>query len=240
MNGTGWVHSIQTMGTLDGPGVRFVVFTQGCNLCCGCCHNPDTRDRQGGTQYDAVELAERAMRYRTYFGERGGVTVSGGEPLLQAGFVKDFFEACRERGLNTCLDTSGSILNDEVKALLSVTDRVLLDVKYPTDEQYRAYVGCGIDTPLAFLDYLDEQGIATTLRQVIIPTLNDTEQNVTFLKELVAVHRCIDTVELLPFKKLCTVKYEQMGQAFRFAAYDEPAKTLVDDVQKQIEAAMCR
>ena len=240
MNGTGWVHSIQTMGTLDGPGVRFVVFTQGCNLRCGCCHNPDTWDRQGGTQYDAVELAERAMRYRTYFGERGGVTVSGGEPLLQAGFVKDFFEACRERGLNTCLDTSGSILNDEVKALLSVTDRVLLDVKYPTDEQYRAYVGCGIDTPLAFLDYLDEQGIATTLRQVIIPTLNDTEQNVIFLKELVAAHRCIDTVELLPFKKLCTVKYEQMGQAFRFASYDEPAKTLVDDMQKQIEAVMCR
>ena len=240
MNRTGWVHSIQTMGTLDGPGVRFVVFTQGCNLRCGCCHNPDTWDRQGGTQYDAVELAERAMRYRTYFGERGGVTVSGGEPLLQAGFVKDFFEACRERGLNTCLDTSGSILNDEVKALLSVTDRVLLDVKYPTDEQYRAYVGSGIDTPLAFLDYLDEQGIATTLRQVIIPTLNDTEQNVAFLRELVASHPCIDTVELLPFKKLCTVKYEQMGQAFRFAAYDEPTKTMVDDMQKQIEAAICR
>jgi pyruvate formate lyase activating enzyme len=115
-----------------------------------------------------------------------------------------------------------------------------LDVKYPTDEQYRAYVGCGIETPLAFLDYLDEQGIATTLRQVIIPTLNDTEQNLAFLKELVAAHPCIDTVELLPFKKLCTVKYEQMGQAFRFAAYDEPARTLVDNMQKQIEAAMCR
>ncbi|MBO7341686.1 MAG: pyruvate formate lyase-activating protein, partial [Clostridia bacterium] len=232
--------SVQTMGTLDGPGIRFVVFTQGCNLRCGCCHNPDTWDRQGGTQYDAVELAERAMRYREYFGDQGGVTVSGGEPLLQAGFVKAFFEACHERGLNTCLDTSGSIFSDEIKALLSVTDRVLLDVKYPTDEQYRAYVGCGIETPLAFLDYLDEQGIATTLRQVIIPTLNDTEQNLAFLKELVAAHPCIDTVELLPFKKLCTVKYEQMGQAFRFAAYDEPARTLVDNMQKQIEAAMCR
>lgn len=240
MNRTGWVHSIQTMGTLDGPGVRFVVFTQGCNLRCGCCHNPDTWDRQGGTQYEAISLAERAMRYREYFGDQGGVTVSGGEPLLQAGFVKAFFEACHERGLNTCLDTSGSIFSDETRALLSVTDRVLLDVKYPADEQYRAYVGCGIETPLAFLDYLDEQGIATTLRQVIIPTLNDTEQNLAFLKELVAAHPCIDTVELLPFKKLCTVKYEQMGQAFRFAAYDEPARTLVDNMQKQIEAAMCR
>lgn len=238
MSQAGWVHSIQTMGTLDGPGVRFVVFTQGCNLRCGCCHNPDTWERQGGTQYDAVELAERATRYREYFGDKGGVTVSGGEPLLQAGFVKTFFEACHERGMNTCLDTSGSILTDEVKALLSVTDRVLLDIKYPTDEQYRFYVGCGIDAPLAFLDYLNEQGIATTLRQVIIPTLNDNEQNVTFLKELVETHPCIDTVELLPFKKICTVKYEQMGLPFRFAQYDEPSASMVAKMQAKVQEAI--
>ena len=240
MSTMGWVHSIQTMGTLDGPGVRFVVFTQGCNLRCGCCHNPDTWECRGGTQYDAVELAERAARYREYFGKLGGVTVSGGEPLLQVSFVKAFFEACHERGMNTCLDTSGSILTDEVKALLSVTDRVLLDIKYPTDEQYRAFVGCGIDTPLAFLDYLNEQGIATTLRQVIIPTLNDNESNVAFLKELVASHPCIDTVELLPFKKICTVKYEQMGIPFRFAGYDEPSQAEVFKMQKQVQAAVCR
>lgn len=235
MGVTGWVHSIQTMGTLDGPGVRFVVFTQGCNLRCGCCHNPDTWECRGGTAYDAEELANKAARYREYFGERGGVTVSGGEPLLQAAFVKDFFEACRERGMNTCLDTSGSILTDEVKTLLSVTDRVLLDVKYPTDEQYRAYVGCGIDVPLAFLGYLNEQGIATTLRQVIIPTLNDSEQNLAFLKALVASNRCIDTVELLPFKKICTVKYEQLGLPFRFEGYDEPSAAMVKEMQKKVQ-----
>ena len=238
MRQAGWVHSIQTMGTLDGPGVRFVVFPQGCNLRCGCCHNPDTWERQGGTQYDAEELAARAMRYREYFGESGGVTVSGGEPLLQATFVKAFFKACRQKGMNTCLDTSGSILTDEVKALLSVTDRVLLDIKYPTDEQYRFYVGCGIDAPLAFLDYLNEQGIATTLRQVIIPTLNDNEQNVTFLKELVETHPCIDTVELLPFKKICTVKYEQMGLPFRFAQYDEPSASMVAKMQAKVQEAI--
>ena len=240
MSAQGWVHSIQTMGTLDGPGVRFVVFTQGCNLRCGCCHNPDTWERQGGTQYDASELAERATRYREYFGDKGGVTVSGGEPLLQAAFVKAFFEACQKKGMNTCLDTSGSILTDEVKALLTVTDRVLLDIKYQTDEQYRAYVGCGMDAPLAFLDYLDQQGIAVTLRQVIIPTLNDSEQNLAFLKALVASHPCIDTVELLPFKKICTVKYEQMGIPFRFADYDEPSQAEVLEMQKQIQAAVCR
>ena len=240
MSKMGWVHSIQTLGTLDGPGVRFVVFTQGCNLRCGCCHNPDTWECRGGTQCDSDELAKRAVRYREYFGECGGVTVSGGEPLLQAAFIKEFFEACHEKGINTCLDTSGSILTDEVKALLSVTDRVLLDIKYPTDEQYRAYVGCGMNTPLAFLAYLNEQGITTTLRQVIIPTLNDNEQNLAFLKELVATHSCIDTVELLPFKKLCTVKYEQMGLPFRFASYDEPSAAMVEDMQKQIQAAICR
>ena len=178
------------------------------------------------------------MRYREYFGESGGVTVSGGEPLLQATFVKAFFKACRQKGMNTCLDTSGSILTDEVKALLSVTDRVLLDIKYPTDEQYRFYVGCGIDAPLAFLDYLNEQGIATTLRQVIIPTLNDNEQNVTVLKELVETHPCIDTVELLPFKKICTVKYEQMGLPFRFAQYDEPSASMVAKMQAKVQEAI--
>ena len=240
MSMQGWVHSIQTMGTLDGPGVRFVVFVQGCNLRCGCCHNPDTWDCRGGTLCDAEELAERAARYREYFGHAGGVTVSGGEPLLQSVFVKAFFAACRERGMNTCLDTSGSILTDEVKELLSVTDRVLLDIKYPTDEQYRAYVGCGIETPLSFLSYLDQRGIATTLRQVVIPTLNDNEQNLAFLRQLVAAHSCVDTVELLPFKKICTTKYEQMGLPFRFEGYDEPSAKAVADMQKEIQSALCR
>jgi pyruvate formate lyase activating enzyme len=234
MGKMGWIHSIQTMGTLDGPGVRFVAFTQGCNLRCGCCHNPDTWESQGGAQCNAEELAERATRYREYFGERGGVTVSGGEPLLQAVFVKEFFDACHQRGMNTCLDTSGSILTDEVKQLLTVTDRVLLDIKYPTDEQYREFVGCGIDAPLAFLDYLSEQGIATTLRQVIIPGLNDHEQNLAFLRELVGSHPCIDTVELLPFKKMCTVKYGQMGIPFRFEGYDEPSTAMVEKMQRDV------
>lgn len=234
MSAMGWVHSIQTMGTLDGPGVRFVVFTQGCHLRCGCCHNPDTWARTGGTAYSAEELAERAARYREYFGDTGGVTVSGGEPLLQANFVKAFFKACHRRGMNTCLDTSGSILTDEVKELLAVTDRVLLDIKYPTDEQYRAHVGCGIATPLAFLDYLNKLGIATTLRQVIIPTLNDHEENVIFLKKLLAAHPCVDTVELLPFKKICTVKYEQMGLPFRFENYEEPSPALVEQMQARV------
>ncbi len=221
---TGRVHSIQSMGTLDGPGVRFVIFAQGCPLRCKCCHNPDTWDIYGGKSYTPRELVTRALRFKEYFGEDGGVTLSGGEPLLQAAFVTDLFRRCHEAGLNTCLDTSGCILTPEVKGLLAVTDRVLLDIKYTTDEGYRENVGCGMATPLAFLDYLCEQNIPTTLRQVIIPTVNDTEAGVLALKALADTHPNVDKVELLPFRKICQVKYDTMGIPFPFAHIPEPTK----------------
>ena len=219
---TGSIHSIQTLGTLDGPGVRFVVFTQGCPLRCGCCHNPDTWDAAGGTSYTAKELVTRAERYRTYFGRDGGVTLSGGEPILQAAFSTAFFALAHEKGIHTCLDTSGCVLNDGVKVLLTHTDRVLLDLKYPTDALYRTHVGCSIDAPLTFLNYLNEEGIPTTLRQVLIPTLNDTEENVAFLADVMKKHPCVDQLEILPFKKICTVKYENMGIEFPFAHIPTP------------------
>lgn len=232
---TGRINSIQTLGTLDGPGVRFVVFMQGCNLRCGCCHNPDTWDMSGGTEYTAVELAEKAERYREYFGEDGGVTLSGGEPLMQPKFAKTFFEECHRRGINTCLDTSGSILNDDVKELLEHTDRVLLDIKYTTDDFYREYVGCSIKTPLEFLGYLNEKKIPVTLRQVIIPTLNDNEQNISALAEIIAKHPCVDKTELLPFKKICKVKYDKMGLDFKFESFDVPTSETVKKLQKLLE-----
>ena len=233
---TGAVHSIQSLGTLDGPGVRYVVFLQGCPLRCGCCHNPDTWDMTDGTPYTAEALLQKALRFRDYFGETGGVTLSGGEPLLQPVFAEAFFRLAREAGLHTCLDTSGCILNDEAKALLSVSDRVLLDIKYPTDALYREYVGCSLDAPLAFLDYLQEKKITTTLRTVLIPTLSDTKEHEEFLSSLVKSHPCIDTVEVLPFRKLCTVKYDKMGIPFRFADIPEAdiqsAKEMQDRISK--------
>lgn len=231
---TGFVHSIQTLATLDGPGVRFAVFLQGCPLRCACCHNPDTWDTEGGKHYAACELVERALRYRDYFGETGGVTLSGGEPLLQPAFCEDFFRLAREAGLHTCLDTSGCILNDEVKALLAVTDRVMLDIKYPTDPLYREYVGCPLDAPLAFLAYLQEKEIKTTLRTVLIPSLNDTKEHEEFLSSLVLTHTCIDAVEVLPFRKLCTVKYENLGIPFRFADIPEGSGQAAKEMQERI------
>lgn len=219
---TGRVHSIQSLGTLDGPGVRFVVFAQGCPLRCGCCHNPDTWDVDGGTVYTSQELICRATRFREYFGTDGGVTVSGGEPLLQTDFVRELFTLCHAEGINTCLDTSGCLLDAAVKSVLDVTDRVLLDLKYTTDTLYRENVGCGIGTPLAFLAYLNERKISTTLRQVIIPTLNNNEENVRALKAIADAHPCVDKIELLPFRKICQVKYDKMGKTFRFGHLPEP------------------
>lgn len=219
----GIVHSIQSLGTVDGPGVRFVVFLKGCNLRCGCCHNPDTWECDGGTRYTAREIVDKAVRYKEYFGKKGGITLSGGEPLLQTDFAREVFELSHEAGINTCLDTSGSIWNDSVKALLAQTDRILLDIKYTTDSLYREYVGCNMDAPLAFLDNVDELSVPVTLRQVIIPTLNDTVENICALRKIADAHPCVDKVELLPFRKICQVKYDKMGIPFPFAHLPEPS-----------------
>ena len=223
---TGFIHSIQSLGTLDGPGIRFVVFLSGCNLRCHCCHNPDTWECGIGTEYTAEEIIKKALRFREYFGEEGGITLSGGEPLLQAKFAAEVFALAKENGINTCLDTSGVILNDAVKGLLLVTDRVLLDIKYTTDGEYRKYVGCSIDAPLAFLDYLEENGIKTTVRQVIIPTVNDRNESIKELKNITRGKSCVDKIELLPFKKICSAKYESMGIPFPFS--DKPTPTRED------------
>ena len=224
----GKIHSIQSLGTVDGPGVRFVVFFQGCNLRCGCCHNPDTWHANEGNELTAFEIVERAKRCREYFGKDGGITLSGGEPLLQADFAREIFELCKKEGINTCLDTSGSILNDSVLSLLDVTDRVLLDVKYTNEEDYEKYVGCSLSSVLDFLGILDKKGIATTVRQVVIPTLNDSEESVAELKRITAAYKCVDGVELLPFKKICQVKYDKMGLEFPFAHLPTPAKEKMD------------
>lgn len=228
----GNIHSFQSLGTVDGPGIRYVVFLQGCNLRCGCCHNPDTWEMSGGAEYTAEEIVQKAVRYKEYFGEAGGITLSGGEPLLQADFAYEVFRLCHDEGINTCLDTSGSVLNDKVKKLLERTDRVLLDVKYTNDTQYHEYVGCGMDKPLEFLAYLEHQKISVTLRQVIIPTLTANVENVKALKIIAESHPCVDKIELLPFRKICQTKYDNMGLEFRFGHLPEPTQEQMREMNK--------
>lgn len=226
----GRVHSFQSLGTLDGPGVRFVTFMQGCNLRCGCCHNPDTWNFTGGTEYTAEEIIQKAVRYREYFKENGGITVSGGEPLLQSDFVRELFELAHKENIHTCLDTSGSIMNDSVKALLEETDIVLLDIKYTDESLYEKHVGCKTEKVTEFLTYLQNKKIPTVLRQVIIPSLNDNEENILKLKLIKETHPCVEKIELLPFRKICQVKYDKMGIEFPFGHLPEPNKELMDSL----------
>ena len=230
----GRIHSIQSLGTVDGPGIRFVVFLQGCNLRCKCCHNPDTWEMNGGKECTAEEIAVKASRYKEYFGDEGGITLSGGEPLLQADFAREIFRLCHEKGINTCLDTSGSILNDSVRALLEETDRVLLDIKYTDDELYRENVGCSLEKPLEFLRYLNEKNIPVILRQVIIPTVNDGEENICKLREIAKNHPCVEKTELLAFRKICQTKYDEMRIKFPFAHLPTPTSETMDKLNKML------
>lgn len=219
---TGYIHSYQSMGTLDGPGVRFLVFLQGCPLRCGYCHNPDTWDMAAYSQTaEPREVVEKALRYRNYFGEDGGITVSGGEALMQAGFVREVFRLCKEQGIHTCLDTSGCIWNDEVDQLLSVTDLVLLDVKMTSEEDYKTYVKGSLRQTMLFLDKLEEKGISTWIRHVVVPGFNDSDEDKAKLDKLLQGYACIEKVDFLPFRKLCKEKYEKMGIEFPFDKYEE-------------------
>ena len=228
----GFIHSFQSLGAADGPGIRFVVFMQGCNLRCGCCHNPDTWECGVGKEYTPQEVVDTVERYKSYFGKDGGITVSGGEPLLQTEFVRELFILCREKGINTCLDTSGSVINDEVLSLLDVCDRVLLDIKFTDDDNYRKFIGCSFEKPLEFLEILQQKNIPTWLRQVIVPTLNDNEENIKRLSDIAKSHSCVEKVELLPFRKICKSKYDNMGIEFPFEKYDVPSKETMNKLNE--------
>ena len=210
----GRIHSFQSLGTVDGPGVRTVVFMQGCPLRCICCHNPDTWDFTGGMQTTAEELVNRILRYRNYFGEQGGVTVSGGEPLCQTEFVTALFRRLRELGISTALDTAGYRLDESVKALLDLTDLVLLDYKYTDPQDYLRYTQCEMARVDTFLNYLQQTKKRTWLRHVLIPGYNDSVESLLRLSRVRDRYSCIERVELLPFRKLCLEKYRQMEIPF--------------------------
>lgn len=229
---TGKIHSFQSLGTVDGPGVRFVVFMQGCPLRCACCHNPDTWALNGGNEFTPNQVLDKILRYKDYFGQDGGITVSGGEPLLQPLFLESLFKLCHEKGIHTCLDTSGCILNEDVKRVLEHTDLVLLDVKYSNEDLYKKYVGCELSKVLDFLSYLKQKNIKTTIRQVIIPTVNDDEASVKSLKNLLLPFTNVNKVELLGFRKICQSKYDQLGINFLFGNLPETDGQTIEKLNK--------
>ncbi len=224
---TGRIHSIQSLGTVDGPGVRCVIFMQGCPLRCICCHNPDSWDFGGGEETDTDTLVKRVLRFRSYFGDKGGVTVSGGEPLMQAQFVAELFRKLKEAGIHTALDSSGILLNGDVQRLLDVTDLVLLDHKYPTEEEYRANTLGRLADVEEFLAELDRRGITTWLRRVIIPSYTDSKASVRSLNETARRFSCVKKVELLPFRNFCKEKYDALGIPFPLADVTPPTNASV-------------
>lgn len=222
----GKVHGFQSLGTLDGPGVRYIVFLHGCNLHCGYCHNPDVCHGEF-TEYTALEIVEQVKRYKAYFGKDGGITVSGGEPLLQAAFVRELFTLCKKEGIHTALDTSGSLWNDDISDLLDVCDLVLLDLKMTDDTSYQKYIGCSIDAPLYFLNQLEARQIPCWIRHVVVTGLNDTEKNIKALRTLIKEKSCVEKTELLPFRKICAQKYKSMNMAFPFENFCETSEETI-------------
>jgi len=217
---TGRIHSFQSMGAVDGPGLRFVVFMQGCPLRCAYCHNPDTWDFAGGEDYTADQVAAKIRRCLPYL-KNGGVTVSGGEPLMQSAFVKELFEKLKAIGVHTALDTSGIGDLSEAEKLLGVTDLVLLDIKFLTNEAYQTHCGADFEKVKAFLNLTHKLGKPIWIRQVIVPGWNDTQNDVLALKDFLKPYDNVEKIELLGFEKLCLEKYKNMH--IPFPLIDVPA-----------------
>ena len=231
----GRIHSFQSLGTVDGPGVLSVIFMQGCPLRCVCCHNPDTWDFAGGEEKSSDELVDRILRYKAYYGEGGGITVSGGEPLMQTEFLLELFKKLKNYGINTALDTSGCVLNDDVKKLLQYTDIVLLDFKYTNAEDYLKNTKMEMSKAQEFLEYLQKVNKKTWLRYVVIPNLNDGKEDVAGLFDLKKQYSCVEKIELLPFRKLCLEKYDEMGIEFPLKSTPEAKQEYIDELYSEFD-----
>lgn len=229
----GRVHSFQSMGAVDGPGLRCVVFMQGCPLRCLYCHNPDTHSFDGGDEYTPKEMLRKILRFKSYI-KNGGVTVSGGEPLMQTEFVKELFTLLGENGIHTALDTSGIGDIEKAKELLTVTDLVLLDIKFLNKEDYLEYCKGDFDKVTEFLKLTERMDIPVWIRQVIVPGINDNEDSINALVEFLKDYKNIKKTELLPFRKLCIPKYENMGIPFPLADTPEMKQERIDELYKLI------
>ncbi len=236
----GRVHSLETFGLVDGPGVRYVIFLQGCQLRCKYCHNPDTWPiRRGGEIWTAEDLFRKAYRYKNYWtkgGKRnGGITVSGGEPLLQSEFVTELFRLCREHDVHTCLDTAGSVWNEQVEKVLAYTDLCMLDFKMTNDADYREHIGCSIEKPRFFMKQLAKRGVKSWVRYVVCPTINDSLEDMEKVKEFAAINPLNEKIDLLPLHKLCQNKYDDLGIPFPFGDLPDPTAEKIAELRAALE-----
>ena len=230
----GNVHSIESMGLVDGPGIRVVVFLQGCSLRCKYCHNPDTWDMKGGEEFTPEELVNKIIRFRTYF-ERsgGGVTFSGGDPLKQPEFLLETLKLCKEKGIHTCIDTAG-YGNGNYDEILKYTDLVLFDVKHYTREGYKNITLMEIDKAEEFIEAMKRNNTKIWIRHVVVPGLTDGEEHINSLNEYIKTIPNVEKVELLPYHLLGVNKYESMGISYKLEGVPSMDKEVCESYKKLI------
>lgn len=206
------IHSIESFGTVDGPGIRFVIFLQGCHLKCKYCHNRDTWDINCGNYESLDDIFNKILRYKNYIYPNGGVTVTGGEPLLQVKFLIELFKKLKAENIHTCIDTSGMVaITEDIKTLLSLTDLVLLDIKHIDPIKSKNLVGFSNERELAFAKYLSDNGIHMWIRQVLIPGYTDDESDLLKLKYFISGLENVDKIEILPYHDMGKYKWKELG-----------------------------
>lgn len=231
------VHSIESFGTVDGPGIRFVLFLQGCHLQCKYCHNRDTWDINGGEYKSVDEIVEKINRYKNYIiPSGGGVTVTGGEPLIQASFVLELFKKLKENGIHTCVDTSGMFaLTDGIKEVLKYTDLVLLDIKHIDDEKCKELVGVSNKKELEFARYLSDNNIKMWIRQVLVPGYTDDGQDLLKLKNFLSTLKTVEKIQILPYHNMGKYKWEKLGLEYPLEGVREANQEDIDIAKKILD-----
>ncbi|OOB77765.1 MAG: pyruvate formate-lyase 1-activating enzyme [Epulopiscium sp. Nuni2H_MBin003] len=229
----GRIHSVESCGTVDGPGIRYVVFTQGCPLRCQYCHNPDTWKMNDGKEIDSNILVKNIIKYKSYMNASGGgVTISGGEPLLQPEFVADILKKCKQHGIHTCIDTSGFINADTVSAVLDYTDMVLLDIKSFNPDVYKKVTNVELEPTLKFAAALEERGITVWIRYVLVPNLTDDLHDITELAKYLSTLSNVGRIDVLPFHKMGEFKWKELGYEYQLSNTNEPSEILVHQVKQ--------
>ena len=233
----GKIHSFESFGTVDGPGIRFVVFMKGCPLRCQYCHNPDTWDMTGAREMTVDEIVKNVLKYRSYYGDKGGITFSGGEPLMQLDFVTEVFKKLKAYSIHTCIDTSGFSFNpndsDSVakhEELIKYTDLVLLDIKHIDSDKHKNITGQGNERTLAFAKFLSDKGIKMWIRHVLVSSLTDFDEDLKGLSEFISSLKTVEKVEVLPYHSMGKPKYDNLG-------IDYPLKDEVRPSKERIENA---
>lgn len=238
----GYVHSIESFGSVDGPGVRFVVFLSGCKMRCQFCHNPDTWQLKSGTEYTVDDLLKKAMAYRPYWKDKGGITVSGGEPLLQIDFLLEFFKKAKEKGINTVLDTSGNpFTKDEpfyskFVELMQYTDLVLLDIKHIDNEVHKTLTGHSNKNILQMAKTLSDMKKPVWIRHVLVPGISDKDEYLETLAKFVGTLKNVERVEVLPYHTLGVFKWENLGIKYPLEGVAPPTKERIENAKRILNA----